>query len=192
LATSACPKTHWEEFSAAAGAPTQYCDIHRRNDPTPRTLNDGLNPNPQPSTDDPGFDPSQDGDTVPPGDNNGGDNRRQSAPDDSSQDLNAPARREYWRDNQRDQAANTDNSGDNGTLLDDPGGPDFSAPPEGGDTAPPVRRSHTSTTTAAPEREVVVTVCADSGLIASQRCPVTVQQTFLASQAPTRICNLRH
>ena len=29
LANRACPRSHVEEFSAAAGAPTQYCDLHR-------------------------------------------------------------------------------------------------------------------------------------------------------------------
>lgn len=187
LATSACPKTHWEEFSAAAGAPTQYCDIHQRNNSAPRSLGDSLpSTNSHDSAGDLGYDPARDGDTAGGA---GQDNRRQTEPEDDGQDLNAPARREYWRDNQRDQSTGADTGGDNGTLMDDPGGPDFSPPPAAGDTGTPVRRSPTSTTVE-PESEVVVTVCADSGLVANRRCPVTVQQTFLASQAPKRICNV--
>ena len=38
--------------------------------------------------------------------------------------------------------------------------------------------------------EVVATICADSGDLATSKCPVTLQQFFLASQVPRRKCRL--
>jgi membrane carboxypeptidase/penicillin-binding protein len=35
LATRNCPSTHVETFSAAGGAPTQYCDLHKPKNSTP-------------------------------------------------------------------------------------------------------------------------------------------------------------
>jgi penicillin-binding protein 1A len=45
LATRSCPQSHIEEFSAAGGAPTQYCDTHRpKNADTQLPPDDGVAP----------------------------------------------------------------------------------------------------------------------------------------------------
>ncbi len=40
------------------------------------------------------------------------------------------------------------------------------------------------------DRFVSVTICADSGALATARCPVTLQSSLLASEAPRRKCRL--
>ncbi len=106
LATKECRDTHMEEFSAAGGAPTQYCPIHGRSPVEERRLSQGAAPGRE---DDLGApvrrsNPDDEGDN---GDSGTGDipNARDGAVgEDGQNDPNAAARREY----QRDQ-----NSGDN-------------------------------------------------------------------------------
>ena len=58
LATKECPDTERRTFSAAGGAPTLFCDVHRRQPTQPRTLDNGAAPS-RPG--DLGFDPARDG-----------------------------------------------------------------------------------------------------------------------------------
>ena len=44
LATKECPDTVIKTFSAAGGAPTQFCDVHRRQPTQPQTLDNGAAP----------------------------------------------------------------------------------------------------------------------------------------------------
>jgi penicillin-binding protein 1A len=84
LATSACPHTHIEEFSAAGGAPTQYCDVHRSKQ---APQNDGeAAPVPEADTapDTGSYDSDPAFETVPPGDGR----------PDAGGDSAPPARRE--------------------------------------------------------------------------------------------------
>jgi hypothetical protein len=182
LATRACPHTHIEEFSAAAGAPTNYCDIHK-----------GAAPD----------DASPAGpDSSPPADNDGGNgDNLQNLPADQdpdtpvrhskpAPDLNGAARRQYYKDSQQDQQGGGTGAAtqpDNGTILNDDPDAERAAQPQAQPQSftPPVRQGGGGT-----EREVVLTICMDSGDIAGKNCPVRAQQTFLASQAPRRICRL--
>ena len=65
LATKECPDTVMKTFSAAGGAPTQFCDVHRRQPTQPRTLDNGAAPA---KPGDLGFDPNQNGDDKTPAD----------------------------------------------------------------------------------------------------------------------------
>ncbi len=114
LATRDCPDTHMEVFSAAGGAPTQYCPIHGRNPVEQRRLSDGGTPG---RDDDLGGTPvrrsgnNSSGDDMGDGGNNTGDipNAQNGAVGEDGQtgeDPNEAARREY----QRDQ--NADDTGD--------------------------------------------------------------------------------
>lgn len=57
LATKECPDTEIREFSAAGGAPTQFCDVHTRQPTQPRTLDNGAE---RARAGDLGFDPTRD------------------------------------------------------------------------------------------------------------------------------------
>lgn len=57
LATRDCPSTRTDTFSAAGGAPSETCQIHRRNPTVPRDLGNGAAPA-QPG--DLGYDPTRD------------------------------------------------------------------------------------------------------------------------------------
>lgn len=69
LATKECPDTEVREFSAAGGAPRQFCDIHTRQPTQPRRLNDGAE---RGRAGDLGFDPARD-DNADSNNNNGDD-----------------------------------------------------------------------------------------------------------------------
>lgn len=139
LATKDCPSTHIEVFSAAGGAPTQFCDVHRRMPTTPRDLNTGAAP---PAPGDLGYDPARADDNreAPP---------EMPAPPDADMpqpeaDLNAPARREYHRDEvappaaEGDGVVNLDDGNAQGQVLDDNTGK--FAPPDPGATDQLIRR----------------------------------------------------
>ena len=66
LATKECPDTEMREFSAAGGAPRQFCDVHTRQPTQPRRLDDGAE---RPSAGDLGFDPVRDQNDESPGGN---------------------------------------------------------------------------------------------------------------------------
>ena len=68
LATKECPDTEVRTFSAAGGAPTQFCDVHRRQPTQPRTLDRGAAPA-QPG--DLGYEQSQDNSDQSNADSNG-------------------------------------------------------------------------------------------------------------------------
>jgi hypothetical protein len=147
LAIKECPRTHLEVFSAAGGAPTVFCDIHARRPTTQRPLDAGAAPSSpgdlgfeparaqNPTGDAPqGFDgqnPVSDADTSTPSDAD------LSSPD---ADLNAPARREYRRDQNATPTEDTgvtldgDLGGDEGRVLDDNSGGFL--PPDGVVEAP--------------------------------------------------------
>lgn len=130
LATQECPRTHIEVFSAAGGAPTQFCDVHRRAAAAsePRDLSAGAAPA---SPDDLGVDsPPESDDASRAADEaaNAGAEEPSDADAAASPDLNAPARREYRDDAnappeyQGDGAVTLDdNSGDGGRVLNDGG-----------------------------------------------------------------------
>jgi penicillin-binding protein 1A len=76
LATRSCPHTHVEEFSAAGGAPTQYCDVHRPKN-APHSNDDASQVPATEATPDTGSydsDPSFDIAPSNEGDNSGSDN----------------------------------------------------------------------------------------------------------------------
>ena len=62
LATKECPDTEMRVFSAAGGAPTQFCDVHRRQPTRPQTLDNGAAPA---RAGDLGFDSQQNGGDTP-------------------------------------------------------------------------------------------------------------------------------
>ena len=107
LATKDCPDTHKEVFSAAGGAPTQYCPIHGRSPVRQRDLSEGASPG---RDDDLGGAPvrRQRENADEGGDDTGtGDipNARDGAVGENGQsgdDPNAAARREYERDRNND------------------------------------------------------------------------------------------
>ena len=78
LATRECPATHFDTFSAAGGAPTELCQIHRRNPTAPRDLGTGAEAA-QPG--DLGYDPSRDNASDNGGDD-GAPNANPAAPGD--------------------------------------------------------------------------------------------------------------
>ena len=63
LATKECPDTEVREFSAAGGAPKQFCDVHKRQPTQPRRLDDGAE---RPSAGDLGYDPAREDNNNPP------------------------------------------------------------------------------------------------------------------------------
>lgn len=110
LATRECPDTHKEVFSAAGGAPTQYCPIHGRNPVTPRSLSQGQEPARE---DDLGGAPvrrsrdnSSDGSTDTGG-SVGSVPNGIVGEDGQSEDPRAAARREYQRDQNTDDTGGT-------------------------------------------------------------------------------------
>ncbi|BCM89992.1 penicillin-binding protein 2D [Abditibacteriota bacterium] len=129
LATKECPDTHMEVFSAAGGAPTQYCPIHGRNPVEQRRLSEGRAPG---RDDDLGGVPvrrstdNSDNDDTGDGDSNTetGDipNARHGAVDEqgrSGEDPNTAARREYERDKNSDDAGDAPaHEGDGVVTLD--------------------------------------------------------------------------
>ncbi|HEX9997529.1 MAG TPA: PBP1A family penicillin-binding protein [Abditibacterium sp.] len=114
LASKECTSTRIEVFSAAGGAPTQFCDIHRRSNPAPRDLNSGAAPS---APGDLGFDPAraenrEESAEAPPEADLSTPPDADLAPPDA--DLNAPARREYQR-----EAAPPAFEGEGGVTLGD-------------------------------------------------------------------------
>lgn len=164
LATSACPNTHYEVF-APGDAPTRTCDIHRAADDT--SLDDGS------------------AGSLAPGD------LGYSSPDSGT---SPPLARHQTRAT-RSRRSNSQgpDAGDRAAAADSR--PPDTAVPDEGDVA----RHGTDATigggesdehSIGAEREVAVTVCADSGMLANPQCPVTMQQFFPVSQVPRRHCNL--
>jgi 1A family penicillin-binding protein len=143
LATKACTDTHVEVFSAAGGAPTQYCDIHRTQAAPHRDLNSGASPS---APGDLGYDPEQAREENTDTDSSSSSDAESVAPD---ADLNTSARREYRREEVEQQAAPPAFEGDSGVTLDDQnagGGQVLDdstgqfVPPDALPTVPPVRR----------------------------------------------------
>ncbi|RYG57048.1 hypothetical protein EON80_28690, partial [bacterium] len=89
LATKGCPDTHVEVYSAAGGAPTQFCDVHRPAAAPRRDLNSGAAPS---APGDLGYEPPSEPRESGNNDTSSSPDADVSAPD---ADLNAPARREY-------------------------------------------------------------------------------------------------
>ncbi|HEX8463902.1 MAG TPA: PBP1A family penicillin-binding protein [Abditibacterium sp.] len=112
VATKECPDTHIEVFSAAGGAPTQLCDVHRRavEASRPRDLGSGALPS---NPGDLGYDPARDETLEDPNAELEDPGADMSPPD---ADLNAPARREYRREEEAPPAF----EGDGGVTLDEP------------------------------------------------------------------------
>jgi penicillin-binding protein 1A len=164
LAIAGCSRSHMEMFSSGGGVPTDYCNIpsHQPRVRRQAALNDGV--------------PSIMGSDL------------QTQPENFS---DQPARREapavqppQFQDGQdtvtpdsvaRDQSQYRGNE----QAQDAP--PDSYTPPDDGGFQP--------TETETGNSEVSVTVCADTGLVANSRCPVTAHQFFEASQAPRKRCN---
>ncbi len=169
IANKYCPNTIRKSFSAAGTVPSEICYVHgppQRD----RTLDEGAR-----------------------------DNTDEGA-------LSAPP------------ASNFDtNNGDNGDSNGDSSGDDFTDPPvRAQNTSLRVPSSRTPSQSSnrsgrkrspapptddsqlivegdvrdAGSGEVVATICADSGDLATSKCPVTLQQFFVASQVPRRKCRL--
>ncbi len=153
LAIKECPRTHGEVFSAAGGAPTQFCDIHAKQPTRQRALDAGTPPL---APGDLGFEPARNqNDGIAPDINaneNPGLNADQNAQPDADMtppdaDLNGPARREYRRDQGARNAPSASqndgitldgaNGGGEGRVLDDNSGGYM--PPDGTVETPPAR-----------------------------------------------------
>ena len=123
LATKECPDTEIREFSAAGGAPTQFCDVHTRQPTRPRSLDQGGE---NARAGDLGFDPARAGNDGSGGDktplNDGFPPARDAAPL-SNEPRGAPQAPDY--------------QGDSGVVLDD-GSPQ---PLDQFDENAPVRRN---------------------------------------------------
>ena len=165
VANKYCPDTIRKSFSAAGDVPTRTCDIHG---------------------------PGQRDRSLDEGTDNGNDDGALSTPPD---------------DNANDDNANND-VGNDGGSNDDSG--NFDAPVRAQNTSlrstnrnAPVRRAarplavptqaltvESGDVSDAGNGEVVATICADSGDLATSKCPVTLQQFFVASQVPRRRCRL--
>jgi 1A family penicillin-binding protein len=102
LATSACPRSHIEEFSAAGGAPTQYCDVHRAKPTSPSDDDTSPIPDAEPVPDNGNYDSDPAFDAAPAGD---------GRPEDGNSDSAAPTRREGGAD------APTNDGGDNADIV---------------------------------------------------------------------------
>lgn len=118
LATRECPSTRMETFSAAGGAPTQYCDVHRSQPTQQRPLSQGSEEQ-RPS--DLGYTPARKQNAR---DDGGSDDNGGYAPpvDESGQPIESPdaaARREYERERNSDTATD---EGDGVVTLDENGG----------------------------------------------------------------------
>ncbi len=187
-ATSECPSTHMDEFSSASGIPRR-CYVHQPTDVTPRRLTD---PDREPQNGDLGFNPNSDRSS------------RSSSPARRDNGNDSPSDNDQTKPSQRE---NTPNTGDgDGRVLDDniPGGrldtPEDNSPAP--DDLPARRGQLPGSTRARPvsldrreapqteQGEVVLNICADSGDLATSRCPVTLQRFFAASQVPTRRCRV--
>lgn len=170
LATRSCPNTHVEEFSAAGGAPTQYCDVHR-----PKGAPQGDN-----------------GDMTAPDDTTTEDTG--SFDTDPSFDGNSDNSRPTRRDNDRESTPPGDGrneDGDDGAdIVPQAEETTFRSRREG--RSRHARREADGSTTGADTGDdfITATVCADSGELATPNCPVTLQSTYLASDAPRRRCHL--
>ena len=123
LATKECPDTHMEQFSAAGGAPTQYCPIHGRNPVQERRLSQGQAPARE---DDLGGAPVRrgsnsydDGSSGEPGTGTGDVPNAQDGAigEDGLNDPNAAARREYRRDANNDDGAQAPASEGDGVVT---------------------------------------------------------------------------
>jgi membrane peptidoglycan carboxypeptidase len=175
LATSACKERVIEAFSAAGGAngnaPTQYCDYHGGG-PRTRTL-----------------DQAGDSGATQPGDLSYG-------------EESAPARRENTSYDPTGGATTTEADTYPGesasvypattTARQSPSRSENSrqetvARRAGGEEATYAVEGDAAGAT--QDGEVVATVCAESGQLASSRCPVTLQQFFLAADVPRRRCS---
>lgn len=172
LATRFCPDTEKRQYSAAGGAtggvPTQYCTIHGPKR-APRTLD-------QAGSDEAGS--STGALSVPdeaPARSDGDTGQDQAAPAEPDAPAEAaPAR--YERPARDDNFQNTSarTSGSAGRPARD----EAPLSVEGGDAY------------GGDSNEVVATVCADSGMLATSKCPVSVQQFFERGQAPTKRCTV--
>lgn len=181
LATSDCLNTHVASFStggASGGGPTQYCDWHS-DQVRVRQLDQGANDVAQP-----------------------GDLTYNSNPDESTPGAEGPARRE----------STLEGDGETGNIPASDGAPESGSSDDGSPQRQGARNRDdrvarrnsvarevsvdTSVTLdgGASEigsaDEVVVTVCAESGQLARSRCPVTLQQFFLKSDAPRGRCSM--
>jgi membrane peptidoglycan carboxypeptidase len=175
-ATSACKNTVVQAFSAAGGAtgnaPTQFCDIHGQN-PRVRTL-----------------DQAGGSDAAQPGDLNYREEtspaRRESTSYETTGSGEATGANTYPGESASVYPAAA-TTRENMTRRDAPR--DESAPARSAGSEEAAYAVEGEAPDAAQNGEVVATVCAESGQLASSRCPVTLQQFFLASDVPRRRCS---
>lgn len=193
-ATSACPATHYDVFSSAGGptgsAPTQYCTIHVPQAHSARSLSEDTQTanNSQPG--DLGYDAATDkapngatgGDNgASPDANTKPDTRDKGATDPASEKLDLPDNPTVQGDGASDGAG-----GNNGQRQGSLARHTTIAYHRAGSAERPTREA------AAPtgDEEVVATVCAESGDLATTNCPVTLQRFFTAATVPHRHCKL--
>ena len=180
LATRYCPDTFKQQFSAAGGriggAPTQYCTLHGPR-PGQRTLDQA-----QGSTDNAGAGGLSAPDQAPAR-SDGGLSQPDAAPEQPDTPADAPDAAPADAAPARSQRAARDtnfrNASTSASTSAQRAAPERDQAPltvEGGDSS--------------DGSEVVATICADSGMLATSKCPVTVQQFFERGQAPTRRCTL--
>ncbi len=173
LATRYCPDTFQQQFSAAGGriggAPTQYCTIHGPK-PGQRTLDQTRG----------NSDNATAGDLSVP-------DQAPARADGGSQPDAAPPEPDTSADASPDAAParNQHASRDGGFRHTSTSA--GSSPPLRDEAAPTVEGGASY---ASDSNEVVVNICADSGMLATSKCPVTVQQFFERGQEPTKKCTL--
>ena len=168
LATRYCPDTEKRQYSAAGGAtgaaPTQYCTIHGPGRPA-RTLD-------QPVSNDEKMGDLSVPDEAPARSEGGQDATTPMEPNGATGNVEAPVRDENFQNTSARIGARAPRAAQR-VIRDD-----AALSVESGE----IYGENGS--------EVVSTVCADSGMLATGRCPVSVQQFFERGTAPTKRCTL--
>jgi|GEM_PF-1653160 len=200
-ATSACPSTRIEQFSSAGGAtggaPTQYCNIHVPRAHGSRSLGDTYDSSSSPQPGDLGYDSSTDqavgirhparhdtGDNTYPEDTS---DTRQRGQEPTVQDDQSTGNNEKLDlpDNQNDHPTTDENSdGQRQGSLERHTNVAYHF----GKTARAKPKDEVTASTG--DEEVVATVCAETGELATSHCPVTVQRFFAVADVPRRHCTL--
>jgi membrane peptidoglycan carboxypeptidase len=191
LANAECRTTRIIELTSAEGVPTQQCNIpaHTPKVSDAKELGDGSTSS-QPQPGDLGFSPEEPArrDTL--------DTPRAPAQDDGESTTDNDSGGES--ENTRADSAARDNAAFD-TPTDTIPQPEADEPPARR-SAPTRARERRAPVTDSPVLlnedvgaeadggEVVATVCADSGELATRYCPVTAQRFFAASDVPTRSC----
>jgi penicillin-binding protein 1A len=188
LANSTCPSTRQIEISSAEGVPTQRCNIpaHQPKNQAARPLGTTLGEDETlgisgegtargdfslPADDSSSSGLSVSEEPVP----SGGDDDSERATD-TATDSTAPP------------TTNSDGLARRSDLESRQGRPPRQTPPPSDE--PRILNADPSDNISEAGTEVPLSVCADSGDLATPNCPVTAQRFFASSEAPSRSCRL--